>query len=625
LERGGYRLTWRRVDEPAAMRAALAEQRWDAVVSDWSMPTFSAPAALDVLREADLDIPFLIASGSIGEETAVAAMLAGAGDFLSKGNLARLVPAMERELGKCAERRARRRAEAEVQASELRHRALFERSPLPMWVYDTETLRFLAVNEAAVALYGYEAHEFHEMTMADVCASDSEPSLRQGGLASASLRVTTGVESHRKKNGAVVLVEKTAHTFVLDGRPSRLVVAKDVTERIEAEESLRKAEAQLRQAQKMEAVGRLASGVAHDFNNVLSVILSYAELMLGDLPEGDPMRAEVTEIAAAGQRAAALTRQLLLFSRQQAVEPRVLDLNQVVAGMGNMIRRLLGADVELTLLPAPDTGKVVADPGHVEQILMNLTVNARDAMPDGGKLTVETRNVVLDDEYVRGHHGVRPGRHVMLAVTDTGCGMDRETQARIFEPFFTTKERGKGTGLGLSTVFGIVKQAGGHIWVYSEPGSGTTFKVYLPRSDAAERRPSSAPPVATERGTETILLVDDDNPLRSVACDGLRRLGYRVLEASNGGEAILICEQHEATIHLLLTDVVLPRMSGRQLARRIALQRPGIAVLFMSGYTDEAILQHGVLESGAAFVQKPVTPELLGRRVREVLGAAAAG
>ena len=616
LERGGYSVAFRRVEDAAGMRAALADQAWDAVISDWSMPAFSAPAALELLREIDLDMPFLIASGSIGEETAVAAMLAGAGDFLSKGNLARLVPAMARELRKCEERRARRRAEAEVQASEVRHRALFENSPLPMWVCDAATLRFLAVNEAAVSHYGYSREEFERMTMADVRGSDEEPSLPDAALASSSTRTV----SHRKKDGGIILVETSGHTFVLEGKASRLVVAKDVTARVEAEESLRRTEAQLRHAQKMEAVGRLAGGVAHDFNNVLSVILSYSEMMLGTLPEGDPMRADVTEIAEAGRRAAALTRQLLLFSRQQVLEPRVLDLNAVVGGMANMLRRLLGADVDLTILPAADTGKVVADAGHVEQVLMNLTVNARDAMPDGGKLTIDTRNVVIDDEYSQAHHGVRPGRYVMLAVTDTGCGMDGETQARIFEPFFTTKQRGKGTGLGLSTVFGIVKQSGGHIWVYSELGKGTTFKVYLPRSDAEETRVLSMPPIGTERGTETILLVDDDHALRAVARDGLRRLGYRVLEAANGGEAILVCEQHEATIQLLLTDVILPRMSGRQLAQRITAQRPGIAVLFMSGYTDEAILQHGVLESGAAFVQKPVTPDLLGRRVREVLG-----
>ncbi|HEX3344255.1 MAG TPA: ATP-binding protein, partial [Polyangiaceae bacterium] len=364
LHKGGYVVTHARVEDAESMRAALAREAWDVVVSDWSMPQFSATGALEVLQESRVDIPFIIASGTVDEETAVAAMLAGAGDFLSKNKLTRLMPAIDREMRKCAERRA-----------------------------------------------------------------------------------------------------------------SRLI------------------EEQLRHAQKMEAVGRLAGGVAHDFNNVLSVILSYSEMMLSDLKPGDPLRADVQEICTAGKRAASLTRQLLLFSRQKVVEPEVLDLNQVVEGMKKMLERLLGADVDLTLRLSEDVGRIVADGGHVEQVVMNLTVNARDAMPGGGQLTIESKNVLLDEDYARAHHGVRAGSYVMLAVTDTGVGMDRETQTRIFEPFFTTKAMGKGTGLGLSTVFGIVQQAGGHLWVYSEVGKGTTFRVYLPRTDAAPSLAQELAPV----------------------------------------------------------------------------------------------------------------------------------
>ncbi len=379
-------------------------------------------------------------------------------------------------------------------------------------------------------------------------------------------------------------------------------------------------EQQRRQAQKMEGIGRLAGGVAHDFNNILSVIVSYAELIGGELRADDPVRADIEEIRTAGMRAADLTRQLLAFSRQQVFETKILDLGESVSGMEKMLQRLLGADIELTSLSPPGLWSVKVDPGQMEQVVLNLALNARDAMPSGGKLTIETRNVEVGEAYALGHHDVRPGQYVMLAVTDNGVGMDQATQTRIFEPFFTTKEKGKGTGLGLSTVFGIVSQSGGHIWVYSEPGTGTTFKVYLPRVlGNAVARPSQRPPPASSRGSETILLVEDDDQVRVVARGILRRHGYVVLEASNGGEALLACEQHGARIHLLLTDVVLPRMSGRHVAERLGKMRPEMKVLFMSGYTDDAILQHGVLDSGVAYLQKPLTVDSLTRKVRDVL------
>lgn len=379
-------------------------------------------------------------------------------------------------------------------------------------------------------------------------------------------------------------------------------------------------EYQFRHAQKMEAVGRLAGGVAHDFNNLLTIISGYTELIEMGLPPENPLRAHASEVLKAGERAAALTRQLLAFSRQQVMAPQVLDLNSVVTNIHKMLRRLIGEDVELTTISAPDLGTVRADPGQIEQVIMNMAVNARDAMPEGGKLTIETSNVDLDTGYARIHFPIAPGRYVQLSISDTGCGMDEEVQKHIFEPFFTTKEHGKGTGLGLATVYGIVKQSDGYIWVYSEKGNGTTFKIYLPRVDApvvvtgegqTERK--------SVRGSETVLVVEDETSLRKLVCGVLKSNGYRVLEASRGEEALRISGQHEGAVQLLLTDVVMPQMSGRHLAEQLASLRPQTKVLFMSGYTDDAIVHHGVLEPGMDFLQKPFTPESLARKVREVL------
>lgn len=591
------------------MRAALMGRTWDAVISDWSMPSFSAPAALEILKESGLDLPFIIASGTIGEESAVAAMRAGAHDFVTKEKLARLVPTLERELRETDGRAARRRAEHELQASEARYRVLFESSPLPMWVFATETLAFLAVNEAAIRHYGYTREEFAKLTIADLQLEDLGD--RKDGAAG---RSSTGGATwrHRKKNGESILVEIKAHDFEFSGKPARLILANDVSERLRLEE-------QLRQAQKMEAIGRLAGGIAHDFNNVLSVILSYGEILLADLKPGEPMRDDIEEIRKAGKRAAALTRQLLLFSRQQVIDPKVLDLNEVLLSMDKMLQRIIGEDVELVSQAGQGLGRVRADPGSIEQVIMNLVVNARDAMPTGGRLTIETANVILDREYAREHMGVKPGHHVALAVSDTGIGMDRATQARIFEPFFTTKPQDKGTGLGLSTVFGIVQQGGGSVCVNSEPGKGTTFKIYLPRVDAAvdAAGPQAAPP--TNRGAETILLVEDDDQVRAIARVILRKHGYEVIEARHAGEALLLCEQHPGTIHLLLSDVVMPQMSGPELAKRLANVRPEMKLICISGYTDDSVLRHGVLDVQIAYLQKPITPETLARKVREVL------
>jgi PAS domain S-box-containing protein len=520
-------------------------------------------------------------------------------------------------VGSWSEITALREAELRLAASEEQYRVLFENNPHPMWVYADATRAFLAVNEAAIQHYGFSREEFLAMTLRDIRPPEEVPALDEF---TARRRQSPGprafrsdrVWKHRKKDGTIIDVEIAASPIGFHGQAAWLVLASDVTEE-------KRLEAHVRQAQKIDSVGRLAGGIAHDFNNLLGVITGYGELLQRDVGPGHPAFGRVVEIRKAADRAAALTRQLLAFSRKQVLEPRVLNLNVVVAETEKMLRRLIGEDIQLITVFDDAIGRVRADPGQIEQVIVNLAVNARDAMPQGGKLIIETANVDLDDIYVRSHPDARPGPHVMLALSDTGHGMDAKTVSQLFEPFFTTKGPGKGTGLGLATVHGIVRQSGGHVSVHTEAGRGTTFKVYLPRSDGQHDAQAPAAAVASADGTETILLVEDEPSLRMMIGEILQAAGYVVLEGPSPEEALAAAGSYSGHISLMLTDVILPRMSGPQIAEALRSSRPDTRVLFMSGYTDDAIGHHGILAPGVHFLQKPFTSESLLHKVRDVL------
>jgi two-component system, cell cycle sensor histidine kinase and response regulator CckA len=487
-------------------------------------------------------------------------------------------------------------------------RLLFEDHPQPMCVYEPEAQRFLEANAAACALYGYTVDELRRMTRRDLESGDAGP-------ADDLVQTTTTpvcIWRHRTKSGKSIEIEAAVYPIEYGGRPAELAVLLDITGRRQLEE-------QLRQAQKMEAVGMLAGGIAHDFNNLLTIITGYSQLILNNLRTEDPNRHFVEQIIKAGERAAALTSQLLAFSRRQILQPRVLDLNKLVTSLSTMLRRLIGEDIDLRLVLPADLGTVSADAGQIEQVLMNLAVNARDAMPKGGVLTIETANVTLDERYAGRHIAVKPGPYVLLAVSDNGTGMDEATKSRLFEPFFTTKGTGKGTGLGLSTVFGIVKQSGGSVAVYSEPARGTSVKVYLPRNDQPASLEAEGAQASAMRGTETILLVEDDEMVRTLVRETLERNGYKILDAAGPIEARRIADQYRQPIQLLITDVVMPKVSGRDLADQLTRRRPDLKVLYMSGYTDNAVLNNGILQKEVAFLQKPFTPLALTDKVREVL------
>jgi PAS domain S-box-containing protein len=754
LREGGFEPSLHRVTTESEFRAALDEPGWDLVLLDYSLPLFGASRGLAILRETGSPVPALVISGTVGEDQLVAAVRAGAADYIQKHNLSRLVPAVRRELKETAARRDRERALRDRRESEERLlRRLRSSEEHLRTVLDASLSAIVSMdgqgevtywNRRAAELFGWTAEEAVGRPVADLIVP---PGLREAygaGLRGHQETGKRGVLNRRSemvalcKDGSGVPVEITlaevpgdaCTAFIDDVRErkqaeaalrrseehfrslienaSDLIVVADTANGITylspsvervlgflAEERLGRSplelvhpedqlkvqqlfedtarpvaimeplrvrlrhrdgswrtleavarrqaqegvvggvvinarditerehlEAQLAQAQKIEAVGRLAGGIAHDFNNLVTAILGYADLALRRLPGHDPLRRNVEEITRAGERAAALTQQLLAFSRKQVLQPRVLDVREVLAGAQGLLRRLIGEDIELVIRAEQGVGRVRVDPVQLEQVLLNLAINARDAMPQGGRLVLEAQGVDLDEAYAREHLGGQAGRFVMVAVSDTGHGMSRETQARIFEPFFTTKEMGKGTGLGLSTVYGIVKQSGGYIWVYSEPGRGSTFKVYLPRvTETAEAAAEPPAPAVPARGSETVLLVEDEDSVRELVQELLESVGYEVLTAARPAEALRLAADYAGPLHLLLTDVVMPQMDGPELAQRLRNLRPDVRVLYVSGYSPGIVADHGVLEHGGTFLQKPFSAEALETKVRETLDA----
>ncbi|HUI55993.1 MAG TPA: ATP-binding protein [Bryobacteraceae bacterium] len=489
-------------------------------------------------------------------------------------------------------------------------RLLFAEHPQPMWILDAQSHELVAVNAAALSLYGYSPDEAPTLTLAAI--QSPEETRRFFAQLHDPKRPAASAWRHRTKSGRLIDVEIEAHPIQYGGRQAELAVLMDITSRRELED-------RLRQAQRMEAVGMLTGGVAHDFNNLLTIISGYSQLILSKLPPSDPSHHLAEQIVKAGERAAELTRQLLAFSRRRVLQSKVLSLNYLVASLSTMLQRLIGEDIELRLELGDDLGSVQADPGQIEQVLLNLVANGRDAMPKGGVLTVRTANATLEGERVGRLRAVKSGDYVLLAVNDTGAGMDQATQARLFEPFFTTKNAGAGTGLGLFTVAGIVRQSGGAVDAVSELGQGTTFRVFLPRVDQAAKVEPEAPKKAAARGAETILLVEDDEMVRTLVRETLEAEGYQVLDASDALEAHLMAECHRGTIQLLITDVVMPKASGPELARTLSHLRPDLKVLYISGHNESTLLKRGVRRKEAAFLPKPFTPGALAAKVREVL------
>jgi PAS domain S-box-containing protein len=614
LERGGYLVSAERVQTASALEEALLRDAWDVVISEYDLPMFSGPAALGVLQATGLDIPFIMISGTIDEEIAVSALKAGAHDFLVKGRLARLIPAIERERREVEVRRTRARAEEALRLSEAHYRSLVDGAVFGIYQATAEG-HVVTVNPALVTMLGYDSPD--ELRPVGWASLHDDPEVAATLIARSREQATLVGEEvvWRRKNGEQIRVRLSGRLIEESqtGRTLSEVIVEDITEQHRLHE-------QLRQSQKMEAIGQLAGGVAHDFNNMLTAILGYSELLTEQIGPDKPIGRDLREIRAAAERAAALTKQLLAFSRKQVFALVPADVTDVVRTIKPMLQRLLGARITITTALADDLVAVMADVAQLEHLLINLSVNARDAMPQGGSLTFTTANVTLDTAFVRSHPGAVLGPHAMVSVADTGTGMSPEVQARIFEPFFTTKETGHGTGLGLAAVYGTAKQLGGYIEVESHVGRGTTFRLYLPKAARLAQPLRAAGSVSPEVGDETILLVEDESGVRAFVKMALQRFGYRVIEAHTAEAALALLKEYAGPVHLLLTDVVLPGMDGVQLARQVTRARPGVRVLFMSGYARSLGSIPGGIDPSIHLLEKPFTGHALLEKTRQVLG-----
>jgi PAS domain S-box-containing protein len=610
-----------RVETKEAFLDALDAFRPDLILSDFKLPRFDGLTALKLAQELVPETPFLVITGSINEDTAVACMKAGAWDYVIKEHLRRLGPAVLNALGQKRLRQERRRAEDAARENVELYRKLFEHHAAIKLMIDPESGKIIDANGAAVEFYGWRRDELRRMTIQEI--NTLPPDEVRKAIKTVRSRKRFHFEfRHRRADGSVRDVEVFSSRIELKGKDILHSIIHDITDRKEAEKEHRRLEAALQQARKMEAVGQLAGGIAHDFSNILNAVVGYAGLLQMQMDRADPLRHYADEIVEAGMRGAALTLQILAFSRKQVLDVRPANMNDIVAGIELMLRRLVREDIGLELDLSGGALTVLADENQVGQVLINLVANARDAIARGGTIRIKTESFVMDPAYVALHGFGREGAYVLLSVADNGRGMDAATRSRIFEPFFTTKEVGKGTGLGLAVVHGIVKQHNGFVNVYSEPGHGTVFKIYLPLTDRLPEQERSRRHERAAGGTETLLLAEDDASLRKMSVALLRHHGYAVLEAADGAEALRVFSEHRDRIRLVLLDGIMPHRNGKEVFDEIRGERPGMRAIIMSGYAEEMFADGGV-PAGAVFLQKPVRPDALLRAVREALDRAA--